>query len=451
MKLKKLYDATPIFIQNIMISIKGWRNSKRRYGKHYYEHLRFLSEFEKLSLDQKKEYQREKLAEIVKFAYENCEFYREFYRDVDISSIKTVEDLEKLPILTKELLRENIEGIAIKKGCSKSHTGGTTGKSLTIWRTDRDLMERMATLDYFKSKVGFINLKMKRATFNGKHIVPSGQKKKVFWRHNPSCKQMIFSSFHITEENLEYYVAELNRFKPQAIDGFFTSMCDVARYIDRHQIKLEFTPIAIFPTSETLTAEGRELLERVFCCKVYNQYASSEGAPFVYECEKQALHMDLSSGVFEALGDSEVLVSSFTSHGTPLIRYRIGDRMTFASPRDVCPCGCNLPLVTSIEGRRLDFLYTAEGAKINSGNVSNILKYIPNAVIRCQFVQKEKSVVTLLMEVDEALYKPIYDKQIAEEFACKFGDKTKLAITHVKEIPREKSGKFRMIKNLVEE
>jgi phenylacetate-CoA ligase len=266
---------------------------------------------------------------------------------------------------------------------------------------------------------------------------------------------MIFSSFHISEENLKYYVSELNRFKPQAIDGFFTSMCDVASYIERNNLKLEFTPIAIFPTSETLTAEGRELLERVFRCKVYNQYASSEGAPFVYECENQVLHMDLSSGVFESLNDAspcpEVLVSSFTSHGTPLIRYRIGDRMAFASPDAVCSCGCNLPIVTSIEGRRLDFLYNADGVKINAGNVSNILKYIPNAVIRCQFVQREKSVVTLLMQVDEALYKPTYDKQITEEFACKFGDKTKLIITHVKDIPREKSGKFRMIKNLVDE
>lgn len=77
------------------------------------------------------------------------------------------------------------------------------------------------------------------------------------------------------------------------------SMCDVAGYIERHRIKLEFTPIAIFPTSETLTKAGRELLERVFKCKVFDQYASSEGAPFVTECENQVLHMELASGVFE--------------------------------------------------------------------------------------------------------------------------------------------------------
>ena len=193
-------------------------------------------------------------------------------------------------------MRAHIEEVMTipRKGAVEGHTGGTTGKSLVVRMTAEDMMRRMATLDHFKSRVGFEHLKMKRATFNGKHIVPPGQKKKVFWRYNAACKQMIFSSFHLTEVNMGEYVRQLNRFRPQAIDGFFTSMCDVAKYIERHQIPLEFQPVAIFPTSETLTASGRELLERVFHCKVYDQYASSEGAPFVMECADQFLHMELS-------------------------------------------------------------------------------------------------------------------------------------------------------------
>jgi phenylacetate-CoA ligase len=262
---------------------------------------------------------------------------------------------------------------------------------------------------------------------------------------------MIYSSFHITEENMKYYVEHLNRFKPQAIDGFFTSMCDIAGYIERHKIPLTFTPVGIFPTSETLTDDGRALLERVFGCKVYNQYASSEGAPFVTDCGEQVLHVELASGVFESFeGTDEVLVTSFTTHATPLIRYRIGDRMLF-DPDATCTCGNDSPIVRSIEGRRLDFLYTAEGAKINAGNVSNLLKYLPNAVVRSQFVQDVKEEVVLLLEIDPALYQPAYDGLIAQEFEHKFGKNTRLVIRHVEEIPREASGKFRMIKNNVKE
>ena len=243
----------------------------------------------------------------------------------------------------------------------------------------------------------------------------------------------------------------LNRFKPQAIDGFFMSMCDIANYIERHNIKLEFTPIAIFPTSEKVTESGRELLERVFNCKVYDQYASSEGAPFVTECSQQVLHIELASGVFEHIedGSNEILVTSFTTHGTPLIRYRIGDSMIFDDCHNICKCGIQSPKVREIQGRSLDFLYTADGAKINGGNVANLFKKIPNAIIRAQTIQDKMNEITILLEVDKKLYKPEYDKLLKNEFIHKFGRETKIFIKHVDEIPREVSGKFRMIKNNV--
>jgi len=313
-------------------------------------------------------------------------------------------------------------------------------------------MKRMAMLDHFKSRVGFIHRQMKRATFNGKHIVPPNQKAKVFWRYNAACNQMIYSSFHITEKNMKYYVESLNKFKPHALDGFFMSMCDIAGYIERHNIKLEFQPIAIFPTSETLTQSGRELLERVFKCKVYDQYASSEGAPFVTECPNQTLHIELASGVFEHFedGSDEVLVTSFTTHGTPLIRYRIGDSMKFGNKEASCSCGIQAPIVDEIQGRRLDFLYTADGAKINAGNVANLFKNMPNALIRAQAIQDKMDEIIIKLEVDKKLYKPEYDELLKDEFLHKFGTGTKIIIEHVDEIPRETSGKFRMIKNNVD-
>lgn len=453
-KLDKIYDSSPVFVQNLAVSLKGYSNNRERYGRDYREYRRFLKEFDTWSLEKQLAYQQDELVKFVRYAYENSPFYREFYKDVDIQTIKTVDDLKKLPILDKETLRQHIEGISTNpdEPLMHSNTGGTTGKSLTVAMTYRDMKFRMAILDHFKAKVGFEHRKMRRATFNGKHIVPPSQKCKRFSRYNAACKQRIYSSFHITEENMKYYVEDLNRFKPHAIDGFFTSMCEIASYVERHNIQLTFTPKAIFPTSETLTDEGRELLERVFHCKVYNQYASSEGAPFVNDCVDQHLHLELASGVFESLDDDsdEVLVTSFTTHATPLIRYRIGDRMIF-DHETKCSCGSPAPMVKCIMGRKLDFLFTAEGARINAGNVSNILKYLPNVVIRSQFVQDRKDEVVLLLEVDKNLYNKSCEHLIQQEFAHKFGENTRLRIQYVDEIPRETSGKLLMIKNNVKE
>ena len=273
----------------------------------------------------------------------------------------------------------------------------------------------------------------------------------MFWRYNAACKQMIYSSFFISEDNIPYYLDGLRRFQPDALDGFFTCMTDIAHYLHRKGEKPGFSPKAIFPTSETVSPLGRALLEEVFGCKVYDQYASSEGAPFVTDCAHQTLHMDLSSGVLEHFGENdEVLITSFSTYATPLIRYRIGDSMIFAPEGTTCPCGMQAPVVESIQGRSLDFLYTPQGARVNAGNVANLLKNMPNAVIRAQFRQVKLDEITALLEVDKSLYREEHDRLLRQEFLHKFGPQMRVNIEHLDEIPRETSGKFRMIKNDVQ-
>lgn len=197
-----------------------------------------------------------------------------------------------------------------------------------------------------------------KSNFYGETYNTTTTKKKVFWRYNAAMKQMVYSSFHITEENIPYYIESLNKFKPHAIDGFPSSMYNIASYMLRKNIKFDFKPIAIFPTSETVTQEYRETIEKAFGAKVRDQYASSEGAPFVWECECGNYHYDITTGVIENIeGTNEILVTSFSTYGTPLIRYRIGDSMIFDDPNKVCACGFNTPLIKSIEGRTVDFIF----------------------------------------------------------------------------------------------
>lgn len=450
--LERVYDKSPIAFQNVMCMGSGLLKARRRYGKTYWETREFCREFDTWPLERQLEYQRWELVNFVRFAHANSPFYRRLYQDVDLTRFCGPEDLPLLPIVDKEMLRANIDDAYTisRRPCNEGNTGGTTGKSLTVRGTAEDGQIRMAVLDHFKSRVGFENLKMRRATFNGKHIIPPTQKERVFWRYNAPCKQMIYSSFDLTEEKMGAYVESLNDFKPQAIDGFFTSICDVASYIERHAIPLEFRPIAVFPTSETLTQVGRDLIERVFGCKVYDQYASSEGAPFVCECPNQVKHVELNTGVFEFRPDGEVLVTSFTTHGTPLIRYAIGDRMELAPEGEGCPCGLRGPVVSAIEGRRLDFLYRPDGARINAGNVSNLLKYLPNSVIRSQFRQKRMNELSVLIEVDQEKFKESQIECVLGECRRTFGLDMNVSVQVVDSIPRAASGKFQFIVNEVD-
>ena len=138
----------------------------------------------------------------------------------------------------------------------------------------------------------------------------------------------------------------------------------------------------MFTTSETLTPSQREVIERVFRCPVRNQYGSSEGAPFIMECRQGRLHIDVTSGVFEVVDaddqpakSGEVLVTSFYMRETPLIRYRIGDRITL-SDEARCPCGWDSPLAASIEGRASDFIDIPGRGKIFASQIGDCVKHL---------------------------------------------------------------------------
>jgi len=232
-------------------------------------------------------------------------------------------------------------------------------------------------------------------------------------------------------------------------------MCiyDIASYIERNKIPLTFTPKAIFPTSETLTIPGRQLIERVFNCKVYDQYASSEGAPFIFECVNNRLHLELQSGVFEVLDENNqpsqsgrLVVTSFTNEGTPLIRYDIGDSITLEDDTITCSCGNNNPLVKEILGRIDDYIYSPENGKINLGNVSNTLKDT-QGIIRFQVVQNELNVIDIFVVIDNQLYNEKIEKIFIKNWKDRVGSQMKLNIHYRDEISVEKSGKYRIVKN----
>jgi phenylacetate-CoA ligase len=452
MKFQYIYDHSPIFFQNLMTSVYGYSLKRTRYGKYYHEHMQLLNKLHSYSKEQLQAYQFEEMMKLLRYVNEHSKFYNELYKNLNIEDIKAIEDIKKLPIVTKEMLRKNIEDVITipKKGAVADHTGGTTGKSLIVYNRVEDIQKRMAVLDFFKLKNGFENVKMKKATFMGKHIVPPNQKKKVFWRYNKPIKQMLYSSFHLTEENIPYYIDSLNDFKPVTIDGFASSIYEIAFYIKRKNVKLKFQPKVIFPTSETLTEDYRKTIEEVFNCNVRDQYASSEGAPFVWECEYGNLHYDITTGVIENIDNSnEVLVTSFLNYGTPLIRYKIGDSMIFEDSSRRCKCGFNTPLVKSIEGRKVDYLYSTKRAKINLGNVSNIFKNVPNTIIKAQLIQDKIDHLIVKIVVDNSFSLKHKDLLI-DEIKHKFGNDMKVDIEIVDEIPREKSGKHRLIVNKVE-
>ena len=197
--LQSIYDHAPTPIQHAFATASGYQKNLNRYGRAYWEHRRWLTEFDTWSLSEKLDYQARELVKFIEYAVAGSEFYRELYSEIDLESIRKPSDLGALPFVDKEDLRANISRVFTvpRKGAIESGTGGTTGKSLVVRMTPQDFMRRMAMLDHFKSRVGFEHRKMRRATFMSKHIVPPDSTGRVYWRYNHACRQMLYSSFRL--------------------------------------------------------------------------------------------------------------------------------------------------------------------------------------------------------------------------------------------------------------
>ena len=120
--------------------------------------------------------------------------------------------------------------------------------------------------------------------------------------------------------------------------------------------------------------------------------------------------------------------------------------MCFDDKEPLCSCNLHSPEVSSIEERRLDFLYSATGAKITTVNMANMIKNIPNAIIHVQFIQNEIGKILMLLEVGDN-FKDEYLDVLKSDFYHRFGLGTSLEIRIVDEISRADSGKYRMIIN----
>ena len=442
--LERIYNRVPIWLQECMITGYGLKTYFERYTGDYKKYRESYLKKDYSSYNKELENQINELKFLLMYTKKNSKYYEKVLKNIEIENITQIKDMEKISILEKETLREETNNIITKKEI-KSNTSGTTGKSMTVYFTKKDYEKRMAYLDAFKEKHG-IKLGMRAARFSGKNLIPHGfEKSNKYWRTNKVIRQRLYSTFHMNNNTLKYYVEDLNKFKPLSLDGFISSIYELAKYIKDNNIQLKFKPLAIFPTSETVLDYQKSLIEDVFKCKLRNQYASSEGAPFITECIEGNLHYNMDTGIIERLENGEILVTSFTSYGTPLIRYRIGDSIEFS--KDVCSCGNAHPIVKHINGRKTDFLYSSERGKINAANMSNVIKYIPNAVKNIQFIQEKVEEITINIAIDKVRYKDEYDLEIIKEMENRFGKNMKFIINKMDDLEREKSGKFRYIKN----
>lgn len=450
-RLYGLYRLSPVAFQNLMVSIYGWTLHRRRYGPEQEKTLAFLLESRHWDRERLDGYRLAALQETLAHAQRSVPHYRELWSRIgfDARDVKTLADLAQLPVLEKEEVKadpwrfvsEDFHGVKLFKG----NTSGTTGKPLTTYK-DRGCYQRVWAFQERQRLEHGIRGERARVSIGVRPIVPMGERRPPFWRHDMSENNWHFSNFHIGEATLDAYVDKIAAIDPEEINAYPSGVFLVAAHALRRG-ETRIRPKAVVTCAETLYAEQRRVIEEAFGCKVADQYGAAEVVFWVGQCRCGTYHESPEFGYLECVQGSgpvrgvagDAVGTSFVNRAQALIRYRLGDSVVVPKEPVECACGWQTPTLDLIIGRIDDILYTPDGRAL--GRLDIVLKKI-DGVLESQIVQDEVDHLTINL-VAEAGPRPDAEEVIRGRLVDYFGPAMRIDFRWVDHIPRTAAGKFR--------
>lgn len=335
---------------------------------------------ERLSRDELARIQGDGLRMLVRRAWDHIPFYQRMWKKQGFSpdDVKTVEDVAKIPFVTKKDIAESLEQFppygdyqgdfpSIRIQAST----GSTGKPKPIfhtrndWRNIASLWARRLYAQGIRSRdvvqiafaytlfiVGFTSTE--GAMKLGALVVPTGS-----GAVTPSERQI--------QVAYDWGITVIG-----CTGSYMLNLAEVARQMG-YDPKRDFKVRISFHTAEALTQAMRMEIQESWGCRAYDNYGSVEtGAP-TWECEQQhGLHISEDSYIFEVIdprtGDAvadgkegELVVTTLFKEAAPFIRYRIGD-ITSLIPES-CGCGRTFKRMSPVRGR-VDDMIKVKGVAI---------------------------------------------------------------------------------------
>ena len=410
----------------------------------FYLQIRQNLKFNRFNL---RNYQERKLKEIIKHAYETVPFYKHLYDKYGIKpeDIRTLDDLKKLPIISKEKLREKDKGRIISslydmKDLVCFRTGGSTSRPFSFYISKAENKLRIAEGYRIYALHGY-NIFDKI----GSIAYHSPKKDIVNWIGMLRKVELPYSASD--KECAETIIRE----KISLLDGYPSRLNSLASYIKKNKIKISSIK-EIFTNSEVLTHGFRKNIENAFGIKVTNVYDCWEFGRIAWECgQHRGMHINADSMVVEIIKDGRkakpgvnghVVVTGLNSFAMPLIRYDLGDMASLSTHK--CACGVAFPLMNEIEGRAANFIQLKSGQKITM--TARMHQFIANeSLLEYQVLQKSADELNINIVVEKN-YSPEEDAKIAKYFKG-LGKFRKVTVRRVKRIKRTSQGKHTSIVN----
>lgn len=400
------------------------------------------------------ENQLRQLKSMISFAYKCIPYYNRLFKKLNLmpEDIKKIEDLEKLPILTKDIIMNNWEDftpINLRKMKFYHYTtSGSTGTPFKyrLSKFDRFLSGAMC---YRGWSYGGYELGDKMVFLAGSSL-GVGIKSNVITKANEFVRNTkMLSSYDMDQNNMKKYVSTINSLEPNFINGYASSVYFLANYIKDNDLKIH-PPSAIFVTAEKLFPIMRETIQEAFGCEVFDGYGLNDGGVSAYECEEHnGLHINTERSLMEIVdddgiqvieGEGRILATSLYNYAMPFIRYDTGD--TGYITDDYCNCGRNYKLLKEVMGRQQEILKTPEGKYVHGGFFSHLFWEI-EGVKEFQIIQKKLDNIIINIVIEESFD----EKQLnlIKEIIRTKSKEWNIEFQYVDKIDRTKNGKYKYV------
>ncbi len=347
------------------------------------------------------DFQQQKLAEALKYLSEHSPFYQRMFKenDIDISSIKTLGDLEKLPFTEKrDLQLHNEEFLCVprEKIIDYITTSGTLGDPVTFGCTDKDLdrlaYNEMKSFSCAGLKPG--NIMQLMTTIDKRFMAGLA--------YFLGIRKLGASIIRVGNGMPELQWDTIRRIKPDTIMCVPSFILRLIEYAEQHNIDYKNSSVKrIIGIGEGLREQdfslnllGKRIKEK-WDVELFATYSSTEMGATFSECPYGCgghVHPELI--IVEIIGEDnkpvkdgevgEVVVTTLGVEGMPLLRFRTGDMSSKITEQ--CACGRNSYRLTPLVGRKNNMI-KLKGTTIYPPAINDVLDntpYVANYVVVVQ-------------------------------------------------------------------
>lgn len=339
----------------------------------------------------------QKYSRLLKHALKHVPFYNQYNSD------------EKFPILTKDLIRNNVEQLKslVYRGKLESKaTGGSTGVPLKYFTTPRAQSFMWAGIIHSWKVVGY-ELGDKVAFIAGTAIAKKNFKHAIFYS---LMNVEVYSAFDLREKAIHAYLKDIKKKNVKIIYGYPTAINIIANYLNKNP-EIRFPSLkGIVVTSEVLEEKHRINIQKAFQVPVKNQYGCNEAAISAFECEHGNMHLINTATKVDVDSEGNLIASNLVNKGFVLINYTTGDKIKINQVNS-CPCKRGYPIISDILGRTVDIIVDQEGKIFHSAFFSYLFRQDPS-VEQFQIQYNEDEIELHVKMIEELPYKILYEKYI---------------------------------------